>query len=530
MLKFSRLAVLLPLTLLAVSRLSAQNASEPKEPGGRVVLVLPFDNRTGQPNLAWIGDSFPDTLNQRLSSAGFLTITNDDRLYALDHLGYPANFRPTRATTLRIAQTLDADYVIFGGYTVVNGRIQVRAQVLGADELKLSPPLEDSAELARLFDVENALAWKVARQIDPKFSVAQSTFLAASNGVRLDAFENYIRGIGATLPQDRIKYLQAAVEDSPGYAAALLALGRQQFIDRDYGKAAVTLARIPQNDRLALEASFYRGLARFNEAKYAEAEQAFSFLASRLPLPEVLNDQGVAAGRQGHDGSALFQRAVNADPKEPDYRYNLAVALYLRGDFAGANREVQAALQLHPNDTEALDLKRRISDGRRTTGPNSGTVPLERIRRTYSEASFRQATFQVDQIRALRLATLPPAQQAAEYSQIGSDYLAQSLLPEAEQEFQTAIKADPASPLGYTGLAQVRWQSGNPTEAQTEAENSIRLKPTVAAYLILARIYLQSNNLPASATAVASALRIDPTDNGALGLKQALKARGQAVP
>ena len=50
--------------------------------GGRLVLVLPFDNKSGQSNLNWIGDSLPYTLNQRLSSAGFLTISRDDRMYA----------------------------------------------------------------------------------------------------------------------------------------------------------------------------------------------------------------------------------------------------------------------------------------------------------------------------------------------------------------------------------------------------------------------------------------------------------------
>jgi TolB-like protein len=86
--------------LAAILQAPAQSASSPAtaEPGGRVILVLPFDNRSGQPNLNWIGDSFPDTLNQRLGSAGFLTISRDDREFALDHLGLPTDFRPTRAT------------------------------------------------------------------------------------------------------------------------------------------------------------------------------------------------------------------------------------------------------------------------------------------------------------------------------------------------------------------------------------------------------------------------------------------------
>ena len=76
-------------------------------------------------------------------------------------------------------------------------------------------------------------------------------------------------------------------------------------------------------------------------------------------------------------------------------------------------------------------------------------APLERIRRTYSEASFRQAAFQLDQMRAARLATLPPAEQAAQYTQLGHDYLAQGLIPEAEQEFQAAITADASSAAAH---------------------------------------------------------------------------------
>jgi tetratricopeptide (TPR) repeat protein len=504
---------------------------------GHVVLVLPFDNRTGLSNLAWIGDSFPDTLNQRLSSAGFLTISRDDRQYALDHLGLPVDFRPSRATTIRIAETLDANYVIVGSYTVDSGRIAVQAQVLEVDKLRLSQPLTDSAELARLFDVENAVAWKIARQIDPHFTVAEQTFLAASGNIQLSAFENYIRGTDATNQQERIKRLQAAIQVTPDYPAALLALGKAQFTQRDYDQAATTLAKISKSDRRALEAAFYVGLARFNTAKYAEAESAFAFVASRLPLPEVVNNQAVASSRQGHDAVALFQRASTADPNDPDYHYNVAVALLRRGDFVGAQREVDQTLKLRPSDIEAAELKAAITAGRHIAPPTSATnatqsdfAPLERIRRTYSEASFRQAAFQLDQMRAARMATLSPDKQAAEYTQLGRDYLAQGLIPEAEQEFQAAIAADASSAAAHAGLAQVREHSGNPTDARAEAQRSLTLKPNVPAYLVLARLDLQANELASSASNVSKALQLEPKDSAAQGMRQALQARGQNLP
>jgi tetratricopeptide (TPR) repeat protein len=504
-----------------------------------MVLVLPFDNRSGQTNLAWIGDSFPDTLNQRLSSAGFLTITRDDRLFALDHLGLPLNFKPTRATTIRIAQTLDADYVVVGSYTVRDGRISVQAQVLEVNKLRMSQPLADSSELPRLLDIENAVAWKVARQIYPQFNIAQQTFLAASAGVKLSSFENYIRGIDATSSQERIKRLQMAIQEAPTYSAALLALGKAQYSERDYDRAAATLAKIGPNDRSALEAGFYRGLARFNAAKYAEAESAFAFVSSRLPLPEVVNNQGVASSRQGHDATPLFQRASTADPNDADYHYNLAISLLRRGDFAGAKHEVDLALKLHPTDTEANQLRSQISAGRgissatKPTGTAVGTNdfdPLERIRRTYSEASFRQAAYLVDQVRAVRMASLPAAERATQYLQQGRDYLAQGLIPEAEQEFQAAITAAPRNSLAHAGLAQVREQSGNDDEARKEAQTSLQLEPNATAYLVLARLDLKANLLAASASDVSNALHLEPNNSAAKGMSQALQARGQKVP
>jgi len=542
-LRTSALGVTLFAALLAACatpQLFAQASSaavQTRDTGGRLVLVLPFDNRTGQTNLAWIGDSFPDTLNQRLTSAGFLTITRDDRLYALDHLGLPASFKPSRATTIRMAQTLDADYVVVGSYTVRDGRITAQAQTLSVNQLRMSHPLEDSSPLDHLFDVENAIAWKVATQIDPHFKVAKQTFLAASSGVKLTAFESYIRGTDATSQLERERRLKQAVQDTPNYSAALLALGKTQFAAREYDQAAATLAKIPPTDRLALEAGFYLGLSRFNDAKYAAAETAFGFVASRLPLPEVVNNQAVAASRQGKDAVALFQRASLADPNDADYHYNLAVAFLNRGDASNSLREIENALKLRAADTEASALRSRLNTAQGASGPAlkaavsaNGFDPVARIRRTYSEASFRQAAFQMDQMRAVRMATLPPAEQAAQYVKLGRDYLAQGLIPEAEQEFQSAITADSHSADAHAGLAQIREQSSSPADARSEAVASLKLQPNVAAWLVLARLELQTSNFSASASDVSNALRLEPTNSAALGMKQALASRGQSLP
>ena len=520
--------------LLALPALLLPCFAGAQDTAGRVVLVLPFDNRSSDVSLSWIGDSFPDTLNKRLSSAGFLTISRDDRAYALDHLGLPANFRPSRATTIRIAQQLDAAFVVVGSYSVADKKISVQAQILEVGALHLSKPLEDSADLSRLFDAQNAIAWKIARQIDPRFNVAEQTFLASPGGVPLPSFENYIRGTSASTATERLNRLKSAVKDTPTYAAALLALGKEQYVARDYTAAAATLAKVNAKDIVALEANFYLGLAHFNSTQYAKAEAAFAFVSSRLPLPEVVNDEAVAASRQGKDAVATFQRASAADPTDEDYRYNLAISLFRRGDTASAIREADAAIKLKPSDNEAVELRARLNvvpaGTKLSTNSDAAFSPVERIRRTYSEAGFRQAAFQLDQVRALRMGTLPPAEQVTQYTQLGRDYLAQGLLPEAEQELQLALGVDPNSAAARAALAQVREQSGAPADARAEATRSIKSSPNASAYLVLARLDLQVKDLPSSASNVSSALKLEPQNPAAKALSQTLQARGQALP
>ena len=528
-----KLSALLMLFAGVFSSASAQAVPDGNAPGGRVLLVLPFENRSGNPSLNWIGDSFPDTLNRRLGSAGFLTISRDDRAFAYEHLGLPEGFRPSRATSIQIARQLDANNVIVGSFTVSGNTLTVQARVLSIEDLRFSQTLQDAADLQHLFDAENAIAWKVARSLQPGFSVAESTFVGAPGAVPLPAFENFIRGDNATLPAERLQRLKAAVTYAPDYAAALLALGKQQYLGRDFAAAAATLGKIPPASPLSLEGGFYLGLSRFNAANYAGAETAFAFVAQHLPLPEVINNQAVAQSRQGKNSIALFQRASSADPSDEDYHYNLSISLYRQGEIPQALTEAQSALKLRPNDNEARQLEAQLHTVAAGTRLNADTAtgfsPVERIRRTYSETSYRQAAFQLDQLRTARLATLPPAQQAAEYIALGREALSQNLLPEAETRFRSALAADPTSAEAQAGIAEVNERSGNANQAHTDALASLRMHPNAAGLLVLARLDLANNALPVAADEVSQALQLEPANGEGLALKQTLQSRGQSV-
>ena len=530
---------LIPLTLCSGSAHGQSSAGDPPadQVRGRLLLVLPFENHTSQPGLDWIGEGAADILNRRMDSAGFLAISRGDRLYALDRLGLPQSFQPSHATTIRIAQNLDADSVILGNYTIAGDRITVSAEVLDIKALRLSAPIQQEGDLKDLLNILNSLAWRIARQLDPSFAVAEQTFLAADAPLRVDAFENYIRGTIADDPQERITRLKEALSLNPTFTPAWFGLGMAYFANQDYEMAATTFGRLPREDPKALEADFYRGLSFFYTANYMKAEDAFAFVSIRLPLPEVVNNQAVAASRRGRDGVPLFQQAVNADPKDPDYHFNLAVGLRRRNDVQGAIREIEQELKLRPQDTEAQAFANALKNpGSVKENPDRGKAipddafPLERIKRSYNEAGFRQAAFEMEQVEAMRLASLPAAERASALVKEGDRFMNGGLTLEAERQFQSALQADPSSALAHAGLAQVREHSGDPAGAREEAEKSLTLTPNVPAHLLLAQLDLAADQLGAAAGEVSAALKLEPANANARGMKQALESRGQQVP
>jgi len=506
---------------------NAQNAdSKP----GKILLVLPFENRTGQPNLEWLREAAPEVLNARLSAAGFSPISTADRLYAFDHLGLPPNYQPTRASSLRLAQTLDVDSIIVGSYITNGTGIIVEAQLIDLPHLRMSPALSARGEMTDLLTIFDQLSWQLARQLDPSISVAEQTFVAAGAGLRLDAFEQFIRGVTEPDHNERLEHLRRATLLSPNYSRAWMALGRELFSSEQYEEAAAAFSHVQRSDPDFLEAGFDRGVALVISGKYDEAEQAFADVARVLPLPEVLNNQAVAQSRRGQDATGLFRNAVLADPNLPDFHFNLAVSLHRHNRATEALAELKEALRLRAADEEAQNLLNawEPANAQQTNATNGGKAamarpdPLERIDRTFNAAAFRQAAQMMDQMQSARRAELTPHDRALSLTAEARDYLNRGLLLEAERLYRSAIEIDATLSAAHTGMGEIRERTGDLDSARAEARTSLRFESTAEAWLLLARIELAGNHLDAATSDINEALKLEPANRLAIELRSTI--------
>ncbi len=511
--------------------LTGVGTAQSSAPAGQTIAIIPFENQSSAPGLQWISESFPELLEERLASPGIYVLTREDRLRAYDRMGIPADLHPSRATTYRIAEQIDADVVVLGHYKFDGRTFTAVAQLLDMRRERLSPEITESGPLVQLIDVQNALAWDLLHGLRPDFRVSKPAYTAAAPPIRLDAFENYVRGVTASNALEQIRHFREAVRLNPAYPDALLQLGKTYYRQRQYDQAATVLGRVPQNDPLAREANFYLGLSAYYQGDFQRAENAFRLVASRMPLPEVYNNLGVAQSRRGEKTAAeSFQKASDTDPNDPDYHFNLAAALYHAGDLSGASRQLRQVLGLRPEDSEAKSLLDSINADatnriqQRAAGSNRRT-PLERIRENYQENAFRELAFKLGEAAEQRLSKTAPPTHAQYHADRGLQFLNQGFVSEAEKEFREAISLDASNAMAHVGLARVLEANDDSAGARAQAETALGLKQSPEAFVILARLDLRDNRTDAAAGNLDRALRLDPNNGQALALKRAVAAK-----
>jgi tetratricopeptide (TPR) repeat protein len=376
--------------------------------------VLPFFNVSQNTNLDWIGESLASSVHEALSSQGMMTLERDDRVEAYRRLSIRPYALLTRASVVKIGEELDAEQVIFGQFDVkpvtdpavkTRGSIEITGRLLDLKHMKQGPEFRETGALEDLAALQSHLAWQMVQFATGGGAPTETEFLKRHPPVRLDAIENYIRGLLANNPDEKHRlFTQAARLDSQ-YSQPCFQLGRLLWSRKEYKTAAEWFQRVAPSDAHYYQANFFLGLSRYYSGDFEGAEAAFQVVAGVVPLSEVYNNLGAAqarasstranaAGANSHANSndALdnFRKALEGDPGDPAYQFNVGYALWKAGNFHDASQHFRAVLEHEPDDAEASLL---LARSEKQVGPRSGdarTEGLERLKSNYEESAYWQ--------------------------------------------------------------------------------------------------------------------------------------------
>jgi Tfp pilus assembly protein PilF len=319
------------------------------------VLVVPFFNVSTAKDLAWISESISQTIRESLAAGGVIVVARRDRQEVYRRLGIKPNARLTHASVMKVAEALDASHVIYGEYDFTpapagapagaRGSLRIAATILDMGKMRKGPDLAESGPLEELAALETRLSWQALRVFAPETTPSAEAYLNEHPPVRLDAMENYIRGLLAASNEQKHRYFMQAARLDAHFSQPCFELGRLYWEEKQYGLAAEWLAKVQPAAESYLEANFLLGLCRYYDGDYAEAAKAFETVAGSVPLNEVWNNLAAAQSQiDAPEALGNFRKAIEGDPSDPDYHFNAGYELWKRGNFDAAAESFRAAL------------------------------------------------------------------------------------------------------------------------------------------------------------------------------------------
>ncbi len=360
-------------------------------------LVLPFFNASTDPNLEWVGDSISENLRDALAAQGLVALEREGRREAYHRLGLRSQSHLTRASVIKVGEFLDADQILYGDFELTpspgagRGSLRVTAHILDVRHLKQGPEFAEIGALEDLAALQTHLAWQTLQFLIPKTAPSEAEYRKARPPIRVDAMENYIRGLLAPIGDQKVKLFLQANRLDPSFSPPAYQLGRLYYEKKEYKPAAEWLRKVAPADLHYHEANFVLGLCRYYTADYAGAQAAFELVAQAVPLNEVFNNLGAAQQRRNMPAALEnFRKALDGDSTDPAYQFNVGYALFFKGDVIAAAERFRAVLDRNPGDAEATMMLGRClkKTASRITEPRG--EGLERLKTNYEESAYWQ--------------------------------------------------------------------------------------------------------------------------------------------
>lgn len=180
-----------------------------------------------------------------------------------------------------------------------------------------------------------------------------------------------------------------------------------------------------------------------------------------------------------------LKNAVKANPKNAQARFLLGKAYFTMGDIVPAQRNLERAVELKPNDEADILL---------------------------AEISLR-ADNAAEAIKIISRPASTQEMQVQKYAVAAAAYISLNKLEKARESYNNILKIDPRRIEAHYGLARVDSSEGNHRSALDRARNLTNARPDYApAWMLLGEIFLAQDAAAEADDAFTTAIRLAPND------------------
>jgi adenylate cyclase len=289
------------------------------------IVVLPFQNMSGDPEQDYFADGMVEDITTGLSRIKWLFVIA--RNSSFTYKGKAVDVR-------QVGRELGVRYVLEGGVRKTGNRVRITAQLVEAETGRHLWADRFDGALEDVFDLQDQITERVVGIVEPSLQRSEIERSRRKPPENLDAYDLYLRALphmASVMPADAkiaSRFLSRALELDPDYASAQAMLAWCHEI-------CFMRGGFDEADRIA-------GLDRARASIASGTDDAASLAVAALVVSHLAKERETAA--------STIERALSLNPSSAMALYFGAHIYAFNGDPAAVSTHAKRALRLSPFD------------------------------------------------------------------------------------------------------------------------------------------------------------------------------------
>lgn len=323
------------------------------------IAILPFENRSGDPELEYISDGIAEGITHRLSQ-----LSNLSRVLSSSTV---RRYKGKEVDAQTVRQEIGVRAVVLGSMVPLGENIRINVELVDGENNSTLWGESYTRPRSAIYEIEEYLSREIADALGIQLTADQGEQLARRDTESSEAHDAYLQGrhylqTGTKEAGIRaIEYFQEAIEKDPDYALAHAGLSDAHVaMNNTYlppwetmppaREAALEALRL---DEALAEAHLSLANVRFwYDFSWSEAETEFKRAIELNPsLPEAHNGYALYLGLMLREEEAFreIQQAKELDPFSPVIDAHLVDLFIMTHRYDEAIEQGLKTIKTHPN-------------------------------------------------------------------------------------------------------------------------------------------------------------------------------------
>jgi len=355
-------AALLAGLVWSVYFLWTQPRSTASQPAKRIVLVvLPFQNLSGDPEQEYVADGLTEEMIARLSRVNPEGLAVIARTSAM-------KFKETKRSIAEISHELGTSYLLESSFRREGDRVRITAQLIQSSDQTHVWTENYEREVGQILPLQRELAETIARQVRVALAPRAGSLAAAQDTADAETYLLYLKGRyywnnrQPDALRQAVQYYRQALDRDPNYVPAWAGLATAYAVFDEYGvmpareaypRAKAAAARALELDPSQVEARATLALIRsMYDWDPSGAEQDFRQAIAINPNFAVARHwygMSLMAWGRTEEARRQFEQALLNDPLSTSLPVAIGASYYHARQFDQAIEQYVRAVHARPD-------------------------------------------------------------------------------------------------------------------------------------------------------------------------------------